>query len=123
MESRKILLVEDSRIIQLLIQTVLCDYGYELKFVSNGQEALAELNKQKPDLLILDIMMPVMDGFVLLDKLEKPFTFPILIVSARADYESIGKAMELGADDYLIKPFNSANLINKVEGLLNPQRV
>ena len=119
MEPKKILLVEDSRIIQLLIQTVLLDYGCDIKFVSDGQQALDAIQIEKPDLLILDIMMPIMDGFSLLEKLQQPFEFPILVVSARADYDSIGRAMHLGAHDYLIKPFNSSNLINKVERLLS----
>lgn len=119
MESKKILLVEDSHIIQLLIQTVLLDYGCEIKFASDGQQALMAIEEEKPDLLILDIMMPIMDGYSLLEKLKQPFEFPILVVSARADYDSIGRAMHLGAHDYLIKPFNSSNLINKVEQLLS----
>lgn len=119
MEKKKILLVEDSRIIQLLIQTILVDYGCDVQFVSDGKQAMDNLEKEKPDLLILDLMMPVMDGFTLLEKLEKPITFPILVVTARSDYESIGKAIELGAADYLIKPFNSSDLINKIERLLS----
>ncbi|MGD9977366.1 MAG: response regulator [Bacteroidales bacterium] len=121
MDTKKILLVEDSRIIQLLIQTVLSDYGCEVESVNDGEEALGALSKHKPDLLILDIMMPVMDGFTLLEKIDKPIGFPVLVVSARADYNSIGKALELGASDYLIKPFNSTDLINKVDRLLGIQ--
>lgn len=121
MDTKKILLVEDSRIIQLLIQTVLSDYGCEVESVNDGEEALGALSKHKPDLLILDIMMPVMDGFTLLEKIDKPLGFPVLVVSARADYNSIGKALELGASDYLIKPFNSTDLINKVDRLLGIQ--
>ena len=121
MDTKKILLVEDSHIIQLLIQTVLSDYDCELRFVNNGEQALDAIMKEKPDLLIMDIMMPVMDGFSLLVNIDKPFEFPILVVSARADYDSIGRAMELGAHDYLIKPFNSFNLINKIERLLSLQ--
>ncbi|BDX37096.1 hypothetical protein CYCD_04510 [Tenuifilaceae bacterium CYCD] len=117
MDKKKIFVVEDSYIIQLLIQTVLMDYGYTMSFFSNGKDALVALDHEQPDLLILDIMMPVMDGFTLLENIKNNHTYPILVVTARADYASIEKAMELGVSDYLIKPFNSTDLINKVERL------
>ena len=115
MESKKILLVEDSRIIQLLIQTVLCDYGYELKFVSNGQEALAELNKQKPDLLILDIMMPVMDGYETIRRIRKMEEFtklPIIAVTAKAMKKDYDDCIAAGASDYLPKPVDIHRLLS-----------
>ncbi|MGE0077426.1 MAG: response regulator [Bacteroidales bacterium] len=118
MNKKKIVIVEDSYIIQLLIQTILVDYGYDLKFFYNGKDVLPTLKNDPPDLLILDIMMPVMDGFTLLEQIKTGNNYPILIVTARTDYTSIEKAMELGASDYLIKPFNAIDLINKVERLL-----
>jgi len=120
MEKKNILLVEDSHIIQLLIQAILEDNEYNVEFVSDGKQALEYLKKNKPDILILDLMMPVMDGFKMLDRIEKPIPYPILVVTARSDFKSIGKAIELGASDYLIKPFNANNLLNKIERLLAP---
>ncbi len=120
METKTIVVVEDSYIIQLLIRTVLMDSGYNLVFFSNGQEALVELLAHHPDLLILDIMMPIMDGFTLLEKIDKQNSYSILVVTARADFASVDRAMSLGATDYLIKPFNSTDLVNKVERLLLP---
>lgn len=119
METKRVLIVEDSYSIQLLIETILADYGYTLAIASNGEQALKEIESQKPDLLILDIMMPVMDGFLLLEKIRKPLEYPILVVSAKSDHASIERAMQLGATDYIIKPFNTSNLINKVKALLN----
>lgn len=118
MERKRIVVVEDSYIIQLLIQTILVDYDYILDLYHNGKEALASLTDNPPDLLILDIMMPVMDGFTLLEKIKATCNYPILIVTARTDYGSIEKAMEMGVTDYLIKPFNAIDLINKVDRLL-----
>jgi len=118
MEKKKILLVEDSHIIQLLIQEILDNRNYVVDFASDGKQALDYLDKDKPDILILDLMMPIMDGFKMLENIEKPIPFPILIVTARSDFKSIGKAIELGASDYLIKPFNSSNLLNKINRLL-----
>ena len=118
MERKRIVVVEDSYIIQLLIQTILVDYDYVLDLFHNGKEALTSLTDNPPDLLILDIMMPVMDGFTLLEKIKSNRNYPILIVTARTDYGSIEKAMEMGVTDYLIKPFNTIDLINKVDRLL-----
>lgn len=118
MERKRIVVVEDSYIIQLLIQTILVDYDYILDLYHNGKEALTSLTDNPPDLLILDIMMPVMDGFTLLEKIKATCNYPILIVTARTDYGSIEKAMEMGVTDYLIKPFNAIDLINKVDRLL-----
>lgn len=117
MERKKILIVEDSEVIQLLVQTILEEKDYEF-FVSNdGQEALDFLEKQTPDLIILDLMMPVMDGFKFLDELHEP-NCPILVLTARSDVESIRRVMASGASDYLVKPFISINLINKIEQLI-----
>lgn len=114
MSKGKILLVDDLYTNQILILTLLQDEGYEVSAVGNGQEAIDTIQKQSPDLLILDLMMPVMDGFTLLKKLKGEVKFPIIILTARSDYESLEKAFELGAVDYIIKPFNLNDLINKV---------
>ena len=118
MEKIKILLVEDAYINQILIDNILSEIGYEVIIAGNGLQALKEIEKSKPNLLILDLMMPIMDGFTFLKKVKKPFDFPILAVTARNDYESIEKAIKLGVSDYLIKPFNSNDLANKIERLL-----
>jgi len=119
MNRRKVLLVEDAYINQILVDNLLTEIGLEVKVVNDGEEAIAALKIEKPDLLILDLMMPIMDGFTLLEKLKGQIDFPIIIVSARSDFESIEKAIELGAADYIIKPFNSNDFINKVERLIN----
>lgn len=118
MNKGKILLVEDSHIIQILVDNLLTDIGYDVTIVSDGLQAIKVINAESPDLLILDLMMPVMDGFALLEKLKGKIKFPIIIVTARSDFESIEKCIHLGATDYLIKPFNSTDLINKVERIL-----
>lgn len=112
-----VLLVEDIYINQLVVESFLVEAGFTVKVVNDGEEAIESLNSSTPDIIILDLMMPVMDGFSFLAEIKGRTNFPILVVSARSDYESIEKAIELGASDYLIKPFNSKDLINKVERL------
>lgn len=114
MSKGKILLVDDLFANQILVLTLLENEGYEVSVVGDGEEAIHAIKKQKPDLLILDLMMPRMDGFTFMQKIKGEVDFPIIILTARSDFESIEKALELGAVDYLIKPFNSNDLINKV---------
>ncbi len=117
MNKCKILLVEDIYINQLMVETFLVDSGFEVKIVDDGEMALEAIKQEIPDLIILDLMMPVMDGFTLLEHLKGKYTLPIIVVSARSDFDSIEKAIQMGAADYLIKPFNPTDLINKVERL------
>ncbi len=117
MKKKKILIVEDSEVIQLLIQTILEEKEYEFYISSDGLEALKFLENDTPDLIILDLMMPVMDGFQFLEELPKQ-DCPILVLTARSDVESIRKVMAAGASEYLVKPFISINLINKIEQLI-----
>ena len=117
MSKRKILLVEDIYINQLMVETFLVDSGFEVKIADDGEKAIEAINIEEPDLVILDLMMPIMDGFSFLEYLKGKYTFPVIVVSARSDFDSIEKAIKLGAVDYLIKPFNPTDLINKVERL------
>jgi len=111
-------LVEDAHINQLLAQSLLVEAGYSVSIAGDGRQAMDAIASSKPDLLILDLMMPIMDGFTFLERIRNRLDIPILVVSARSDIDSIEKAIELGAADYLIKPFNSSDLLNKVERLL-----
>ena len=112
-----VLLVEDIYINQIVVESFLVESGFRVTIVKDGEEAIESLAAETPDIIILDLMMPIMDGFSLLAKLKGQTDYPILVVSARSDFESIEKAIFLGAADYLIKPFNSKDLINKVERL------
>jgi CheY-like chemotaxis protein len=115
MATKHILLVEDVYYNQVLIESLLIDWGYTVSIVKNGEEALCSLKDEVFDLIVLDIMMPVMDGFTFLEEMSKAkIDLPVVILSARNDMKSIQKALELGAKDYVAKPFNSYDLRNKI---------
>ena len=118
MSKGKVLLVEDAYINQVLVENILIDAGFDVLIVDDGEKAIEALQNDTFILMILDLMMPVMDGFTLLEKAKDKINFPVIVVTARSDYESIEKAIHLGANDYLIKPFNSKDFLNKVERLL-----
>lgn len=105
----KILIVDDEPLNIDYLEQELEDLGYDTVSAANGQEGLQRVTEAKPDLILLDIMMPVMDGFEMLGKLKSEPDWrdiPVLIVSALTDMESVVRGIQLGADDYLPKPFN-----------------
>jgi two-component system response regulator MprA len=119
MTAKKILLVEDVYYNQVLIESLIISWGFEVDIVKDGVQALKALELEKPDLIILDLMMPVMDGFKFLEEKKRTGdTTTVLVVSARKDLESIQRALLLGANDYITKPFNTFDLENKVRILL-----
>lgn len=123
MQTNRILLVEDIYFNQILMESLLADWGYSVKIVHNGAEGIEAIEKETFDLIILDLMMPVMDGFDFLKgKKEIKNTSLVLIVSARHDIESIERALSLGASDYMTKPFNSIDFENKIKLLINKSK-
>ena len=115
----KILVVDDEQ----LIRSVICEYctnaGYEISQASNGRDALTLLMKEKYDLLILDIMMPEMDGFSMLKELPKDRHIPTIILSARGEEYDKLSGFDLGIDDYVTKPFSPKELLARVNAILS----
>lgn len=118
MEHGKILIVDDEKEIRDLIEIYLRNEGYQTITAGTGLEALKELEDQTFDLIILDIMMPVVNGIDACLKIREKYNLPIIMLSAKA--EDIDKIMGLsvGADDYLTKPFNPLELIARVKAQL-----
>ncbi len=118
MAERRILIVDDEREIADLIEIYLKNEGFSTEKAHNGEEALLRYAEERFDLVILDIMMPKMDGLEVCRRLRKDQGVPILMLSAKA--EDMDKIMGLmtGADDYMIKPFNPLELIARVRSLL-----
>ncbi len=120
MSTNKVLLIEDIYFNQILMESLLSDWGYVATIAHNGAEGIMAIEKENFDLIVLDLMMPVMDGFEFLKrKKDKKDKTPVLIVSARHDMESIERALSFGATDYITKPFNSIDLENKIKSILN----
>ena len=117
----KILVVDDDLKIQMVIRIMLEKNGYEVKCVSSGLEAFQELDSYNPDLIMLDVMMPGMDGYEVCRKLkanEKTKQIPVIMLTALGMGEDFEKALENGADWYIVKPFNSRQLLSRVSMLL-----
>lgn len=120
---QKILLVEDIYFNQVLIQSLLNEWGYEVVISENGSDALLKVISDNPNLVLLDLMLPIVDGFVFLEEMNKiESKIPVVVLSARNDMESINKALGLGAVDYITKPFNSNDLSNKIEAILKAKK-
>lgn len=120
-EKLKVLLVDDEASIVMVVKRRLESEGFEVLTAMDGQEALALAEKEKPALVILDLMLPKIDGYKVCALLKRNTQFckiPILIFTARAQQTDESLAYECGADTYLRKPFNSKELIEKVKALL-----
>jgi CheY-like chemotaxis protein len=114
----KLLIIDDSTVNNILLQNILEDQGYYVRTALNGKEALEEIDKFSPDLIFLDLMMPEISGFQLLEEFqEKNIAIPVVIISAFNKDEYKEKAKQLGAKDYLLKPVNSRQLISVVQDL------
>ena len=114
-----ILVAEDDHAIRTLITTKLKQENYTIYIAENGEEALSLMEKHQVDLLISDIMMPVMDGYALVKVLrETKHTLPILMSTAKSQLESLEEAFKLGVDDYMVKPIRLAELVLRVQALL-----
>ena len=113
-----ILIVEDHVELAKLIATFLERDGYQVSHVTSGEEALSFLAEEKAKLMLLDIMLPGLDGFAICDKVRRENNIPIIILSARADKEDKMNGFALGADDYMEKPVDVDLLSAKVGALM-----
>ena len=109
---KKVLIAEDEKPMAKALELKLNNSGFEAKAVFNGNEAILEMEKEKYDLLLLDLMMPSMDGFSVLEKMkEKGIKIPVIVSTNLSQEEDVQKAKDLGAKDYFVK---SDTPINKV---------
>lgn len=116
--SIKILVVEDDKTLLETLDYNLQRQGYEVVTTENGRTALMLARTQKPDLLILDVMLPGLDGFEVCRILRKEFSTPILMLTAKSEEVDKVVGLEMGADDYLTKPFSMRELLARVKALL-----
>lgn len=115
---KEIFIVDDEQRIVDLIAMYLKKEGYAVKTFSNGCDALKEFNKKEPDLMVLDIMMDGMDGLDLCREIRKSSDVPIIFVSARSEEFDRVLGLELGADDFLAKPFSPRELVVRIKIIL-----
>ena len=117
----KILVAEDEPSLYTLLEFRLHLLGHEILRANDGEQALALVESNRPDLVILDVMMPVMGGFQVLRKLkddERTNSIPVIMLSAKGQEKHIITGLERGADDYITKPFGFPDLVDRINGVL-----
>lgn len=119
----KILVVDDDPNIRELVRVFLQNEGFTVYEAADGMDALTQLESLKADLTILDVMMPNMDGWELCRELRASFDMPLLMLTAKGETTQKVKGFDLGADDYLVKPFEPLELVARVKALLKRYRI
>jgi len=119
----QIFVVDDDPHIRELVTVFLRAEGYTVTPAVDGMDALAQLERYKADLVILDIMMPNMDGWEFCQTLRTSYDIPVLMLTAKGETAQKVKGFELGADDYLVKPFEPVELVLRVKALLKRYRI
>ncbi|MDF2669976.1 MAG: DNA-binding response regulator [Paenibacillus sp.] len=119
----KLLLVDDDPHIRELVRVFLSKEGFEVIEACDGVEALAMLETSAPDLVILDIMMPNMDGWQVIKELREHYDLPVLMLTAMGETGQKIRGFELGADDYVVKPFEPLELVVRVKALLKRYKI
>jgi len=116
--SARVLVIEDDPAIASLTQLQLENRGYQVNIAKDGGEGLRQAYAWQPDLVVLDIMMPDMDGWTVCERLRELSDIPIIFVTAVGKETDIVRGLEMGADDYLVKPFSPRELVARIEAVL-----
>lgn len=115
---KHILIVDDEQRMRELLTLYLTPIGYQCTAVSSGQDAINAIQTEDFDLILLDVMMPVMDGWETCKSIRKISEIPIIMLTARSTQTDIVKGFHTGADDYIVKPFNAPELIARIQAIL-----
>jgi DNA-binding response OmpR family regulator len=115
---KTILVVDDKANVRQLLQEYLIEQGFKVTTATNGREAIYEARRARPDLILLDIMMPEMDGYEFLRQYRQEKSTPVIVITAREEETDAVLGLELGADDYVIKPFRMRELVSRVKAVL-----
>ncbi|HEX7678631.1 MAG TPA: response regulator [Thermoanaerobaculia bacterium] len=121
MSRKKILLVDDSNTILMMEQMILTKGQYELITAKDGEEAIAKAATERPDLILMDVLMPKMGGFEACRRIRESDgtrNTPIIMVTTRGEAESVETGFDSGCNDYVTKPINGAELLSKLRNLL-----
>jgi len=118
MQMTRILVVDDEVLYQHLLKVNLEKEGYEIITANNGEEALDQVANRHPDLVILDVMMPKLDGISTCERIRQFSNIPIIILTARGEEQDRVRGLDVGADDYVVKPFSATELVARVRAVL-----
>jgi DNA-binding response OmpR family regulator len=110
--------VDDRANVRLLLEEFLSGQGFRVVTSSNGQDALELARRARPDLILLDIMMPKMDGYEFLEHYRQEYQTPVIIITAKEEETDAVRGLDLGADDYIIKPFRMRELASRIRAVL-----
>jgi len=121
--AEKILVIDDDRLLLELIQRSLESVGYKVAVAFDGQSGLQQLHENQPHLVILDVMMPQMDGWETCRRIRESSTIPIIMLTALGSHQDIVRGLKMGADDYLVKPFHPEELQARVEAVMRRMRM
>lgn len=113
----KVLIIDDEKLIRDVIKTYCVNEGYEVLEAENGLDALNILANSKVDAIVLDIMMPKMDGYTFFKEMKQKYSIPTIVVSARGDEYDKLLGFDLGIDDYLTKPFSPKELVARIKAI------
>ncbi len=116
--TRKILVVDDTRNVQVMLTDFLSNQDFEVQTASDGREALEAVRDGYPDLILLDIMMPNMDGYQFITQLRRTCEIPVIMITAKQQEADIIRGFDLGADDYITKPFRMRELLVRMRAVL-----
>ena len=126
MDRKRILVVDDEIYIVHILEFTLTMEGYEVLTAADGEEALRRLEQDRPDLVVLDVMMPKVDGYEVLRRIRADEDFrqmPVILLSAKGRPMDRETGLEIGADDYIVKPFSPRRLLEKIQNLLERARL
>lgn len=114
----KVLIIDDNRQITSILEEYAKKEGYETVIATDGKEGISKFETDKPDIILLDVMMPKIDGFAVCREIRKSSQVPIIIITARGeDFERI-MGLEIGADDYIVKPFSPGEVMARIKAIL-----
>lgn len=126
MENKKILVVDDEPDLVAFVKLRLEAHNYSVVTAKDGKEALSVFDKEKPDLVLLDILMPKIDGLKVCQTIRKDPSkarIPIIMLTAKDRSDDIHKAKEVGANGYIVKPFEAATLLFEIKSLLDKEKI
>ena len=123
MANEKILVVDDDTNICELLRLYLTKEGYQVTVANDGEEGLEKFNAVKPDMVLLDIMLPVMDGWAVCAHIREKAKTPIIMLTAKSEVNDRITGLEMGADDYLVKPFEMKELMARINAVLRRSEI